>query len=1157
MPIPINLKQILQSDTQQEKLDKVNYNFDQLVANGGGPMGATGSIGETGFQGATGDDGPQGIDGPQGFQGPADASNNSKWKDGARWFNGALNIKTIVPEHVLDNVAANSNFPPTNVLLGYANNDDEYNNPSSISGYLDSVLLINKNSNYHDSNIRLISEKGTDKYLDILLTNYSALNASGEQSVLEFKFASNVIGGEYRWHADTYIINDINDNEMMSMDAIDGVKFTGSFLSTNDAIFTGSIFKINNGTGTPAIDPDEDKIAVALDNTGTIGFKTASEIGASVPIGTIVSFHHDTYIDVSNFTQTQTIDLNSDPSTIDIEVGRGIAGTQYEGWYLCNGQTWKNNDKQYTVPNLNSFSFNFTSNGSTISSLGNAITPNVLGGGEFGLDQNGTNISYTIDVDSTNIWIDMNTGSGNASTPYKIIKTPQLIYLGDSDLHYNVTGPAPLTFTAMYSKLLDNNSTTYQDAVFPNSPDQSGADRWREINVVDNSGYQGSGVVVGQPLQEAGREIKNTTGTWSEGSTADVQLEYGQVNIFDLRLTARGKDTTWTANPSPENPPNSNNQAEAESYAWFTDWSERWNGNTASTSEWNYVGEFDSNSTSSYYEGQIFSYNNNFYTVSPGQSSMGIDPVTLSITDPSQHVVATGSSWEKGGNVYSGIPRYFYRLPKVEDPEEGSWYFNPQSQTSSPNNSVPPTNNRFSLTLTEGRGGYSDWSTGTGSDDGQIVRPISGSPGQFEPVWPSLYEQDPSTFNLFTSGELHDQQGRWTWPAEVFLDIYNDIGQTVAMVQVPVITRWNKNIIENLYSNLTIDPLTDFPQYSMPYDYTEGINHWFMASTVGTQAGPTISAPDGNIEMMYSGGWANPGTGVLNGEDWDYWYTGQNDTEFRRYQRVEFKILVSPSVSTDIYTYLNNNPGSTIKFRTAWWSDEDQDGIENYLDPEHGYFNGTSLQTFDKSAWNRQPAGMGYDPSIGSGSPLSPNQSLVIQGDSSFNLDDYTAGAGASTDTVQYWTNDATQTPIVSSGLGYNPIGATYSVTVGAPDLTTGIGTITIQSTASCMQMPVGQITNPLVIQHSQSNTTQITFTGTLTRSECLFLACESHVISPGTQTTSYSYTDCSLIAQTDFIGTVNGGATTQTFCAIAGSVSISNSSSGATVSIGGNLRCD
>ena len=357
MPIPINLKQILQSDTQQEKLDKVNYNFDQLVANGGGPMGATGSIGETGFQGATGDDGPQGIDGPQGFQGPADASNNSKWKDGAIWYNGALNIKTIVPEHELAGPATQVNFPPTNVLLGYASNDDEYNDLNLISGYLNSVLLINKNSNYHDSNIRLISEKGTDKYLDIALTNYPALSSIGEQSVLEFKFASSVAAGEYRWNADTYIINDVNDNEMMSMDAINGVKFTGSFLSTNDAIFTGSIFKINNSYvgGTTNTNPDVDKIAVALDNTGTIGFKEASEIGASVPIGTIISFHYDTYIDVSNFTQNQTINLNSDPSTIDIVVGRGVAGTQYEGWYLCNGQTWKNSNINYTVPNLNSF----------------------------------------------------------------------------------------------------------------------------------------------------------------------------------------------------------------------------------------------------------------------------------------------------------------------------------------------------------------------------------------------------------------------------------------------------------------------------------------------------------------------------------------------------------------------------------------------------------------------------------------------------------------------------------------------------------------------------------------------------------------------------------------------------------------------------------
>ena len=109
MPIPINLKQILQSDTQQEKLDKINYNFDQLIANGGGPMGATGSIGETGAQGVTGDQGAQGTQGPQGPQGPADTSTNSQWKDASTWANGNLSIKTITPINEGDT----NNNPPT------------------------------------------------------------------------------------------------------------------------------------------------------------------------------------------------------------------------------------------------------------------------------------------------------------------------------------------------------------------------------------------------------------------------------------------------------------------------------------------------------------------------------------------------------------------------------------------------------------------------------------------------------------------------------------------------------------------------------------------------------------------------------------------------------------------------------------------------------------------------------------------------------------------------------------------------------------------------------------------------------------------------------------------------------------------------------------
>lgn len=66
----LNLLQLLQSDDQTTYTDKVNYNFDQILSMGGGP------IGPTGFQGIQGVPGAQGI---QGFQGLAGI-------DGSRWY---------------------------------------------------------------------------------------------------------------------------------------------------------------------------------------------------------------------------------------------------------------------------------------------------------------------------------------------------------------------------------------------------------------------------------------------------------------------------------------------------------------------------------------------------------------------------------------------------------------------------------------------------------------------------------------------------------------------------------------------------------------------------------------------------------------------------------------------------------------------------------------------------------------------------------------------------------------------------------------------------------------------------------------------------------------------------------------------------------------
>jgi hypothetical protein len=66
----INILNILPGDQQSILVDKVNYNFDQILTAGGGPQGPQG------IRGATGAIGPQGIQGPTGPQGLR----------GARWY---------------------------------------------------------------------------------------------------------------------------------------------------------------------------------------------------------------------------------------------------------------------------------------------------------------------------------------------------------------------------------------------------------------------------------------------------------------------------------------------------------------------------------------------------------------------------------------------------------------------------------------------------------------------------------------------------------------------------------------------------------------------------------------------------------------------------------------------------------------------------------------------------------------------------------------------------------------------------------------------------------------------------------------------------------------------------------------------------------------
>lgn len=860
MPIPINLKQILQSDTQQEKLDKINYNFDQLIANGGGPMGATGSIGETGAQGVTGDQGAQGTQGPQGPQGPADTSTNSQWKDASTWANGNLNIKTITP---INEGAANNN-PPTSVLIGFASNDPEYDGNQNLNN-LGGVLNINKNSNYSTSNIRLFSEKNYDQYLDINLDTDSTTSTS----TIEFKFNAIVGGGEFHYSADKFKVSDLSGNEMMSMDYSNGVLFTGTLVASSSAEFVGSIFRINiaDPSNPTPNDPSDGKIAVALDSDGTIGFKTPGEIGAGIPIGTIVSFLDEVYEDSSNFEHAQTIsDMTVDPSQILLTVGRGIAGTDYEGWYLCNGQTWTNGTVSYTVPNLNSFQFNLATNVDFIVSPQGSETPNILGGGELSMTSSNGNISTTLNTDTTDVWLETSDDENN--TEYKLYKNPQLIYLGVADLYYSVTAPPPVSISFKTDSKFNAGET------LPQGMAQLGTLR----NKI--SSYKIS---------------PSPTGTFINPNS--IGLEPNKPALMRIEVTAK----PYLGQPGGGGLSGANNNTGA--YSWFVNWNERLYSDSNSASgfsigTWNDRGNYSPYAT--YVQGDVFHFDGYWYTLAKGLASFSEDQANNLPSNFSPFNSQLISSWMKFDATEH---KYFYTLPSAS-------FGNSLFYNSTPNGSGPWMN---------GLPGQDDMTDQI--DQGAFHYGITSDPNgdvTSHPFWSSennSYVYPPQM--VANSGDaLTDKKGVYTQPFQIMIEPETNAATNTNVFQaLPIVNTFNIAEIQSLYPSLNIDS-SHLVQYTDPYPYTESSDWW-------TEQDITHTLSTNNQTVT----WALNGKHTVNGSNaiisWDSphsWRPFQRDTDFRRYEKVIMTVLLEPDVVNDI---LNIDPSEQMKIRFGHLDDDE------------------------------------------------------------------------------------------------------------------------------------------------------------------------------------------------------------------------------------------
>lgn len=427
--MPITLKHINISDSDQIKLDKVNYNFDQLVANGGGPTGPQGSIGQDGPQGTTGVQGFQGVIGDEGFQGSEGPISENYWKQIIP--DTHIDADRLVPIHT-----SGDQFAPV-VNIGYIENDSQYGTKLPlVSGKTPYQWNIYRRQ-YSISNLRFLNDNdftiagnGYDFRLEKL--------AGKDQMTFGFINPENSIS-TYRGTISSFRSSAASYPGLIISDT------AASFAL--DTIFNSPVV-IKRRLIIQNANADTDKIAISEDNTGLVKFKSVQELGGTVPYGTIVSILPSVFLDNNNFINTETV-YPGFYSAVQISVGKGVGF--YEGWYLCHGYEWTDGTTlgTYPVPMLGNFNYYIDDNPFTTdpSSQGSATTSNfrthITGGSD--IDMTATAVptlvyNITSTVSTSTVQVDPGTG-----TTFKVKQLPQIIYLGRNDLFWQDlgTGQAP------------------------------------------------------------------------------------------------------------------------------------------------------------------------------------------------------------------------------------------------------------------------------------------------------------------------------------------------------------------------------------------------------------------------------------------------------------------------------------------------------------------------------------------------------------------------------------------------------------------------------------------------------------------------------------------------------------------------------------------
>lgn len=444
----INLKQISAIDTNNIKLDKINYNFDQLIANGGGPKGFGGTDGITGPQGFQGALGFQGDRGNQGTQGPNAASNNEGyWKVIEQDTSSEINVMaTMFAKHPIDPHPIPVPEFPAVIAAGYQGSYSGYRNQQD-NGLPKYQWVVNRISNFN-SNLRFTSIDISGNSFDVTMDS-SRLSSSYK---LNFGFIVPQ-NSQLNLQAGEHIIRDSGNT------GVDFLKVSNtSGLINVDSLFAGNVTfnqKISIEVQELPPDPDRtDKVVISSGASGTIRYKTVEQLGGSVKIGTIISILPSIFSDPSKFICTQTIDAGDSSGIKDVPIritmGAGIG--DYKGWYVCNGKTWTDGTPsiEIEVPDLNSYSYQIISNPESIDPESQGLIKVIndeiplIGGADVLMYANWNSGIYTTYLVTNQNDTEIPTNS-TSTTSFKIKKLPQIIYLKTENLYWVDKGTGQLS----------------------------------------------------------------------------------------------------------------------------------------------------------------------------------------------------------------------------------------------------------------------------------------------------------------------------------------------------------------------------------------------------------------------------------------------------------------------------------------------------------------------------------------------------------------------------------------------------------------------------------------------------------------------------------------------------------------------------------------